>query len=92
MASHNWFEECPYCGFEKMLVSSYRDIYFEVICPICGYARWTDEKIPNAEDVELAKRTISEMKVEEIENVVESYHEENVPLIARLKDEPPSKG
>ena len=75
-----------------MLVSSYRNIYFEVICPICGYARWTDEKIPNAEDVELAKRTISEMKVEEIENVIESYHEENVPLIARLKDEPPSKG
>ncbi len=71
MGSHDWFEQCPYCGFENMLVSSYSGIYFDVICPICGYARWTEEKIPQAEDVELAKRTLRAMSAEEKENVIE---------------------
>ena len=92
MGLHSWHDECPYCGFENMLVSSYRDIYFDVICPVCGYSRWTEEKIPHAQDVELAKQMLKEMSGEERENVIELYHEENVSLIARLKDEPPKQG
>ena len=92
MGSHTWFEQCRYCGFEYMLVSSYSGIYSDVICPICGYARWTEEKIPNTEDVELVKRTLREMSTEERENVIELYHEENVPLIARLRGKPLNQG
>ena len=92
MGSHTWEDRCPYCGFEKMCVSSYDSLHFEAICPICGYERWAEEKIPQTEDIELAMRTISEMNSEEKENVVESYHEKNVPLIVRLKDNPRNRG
>jgi len=92
MGFHNWFEQCPCCDFENMLVSSYRDIYFDVICPVCGYSRWTEEKIPQNEDIELAKETIREMNSEERESVIELYREKNVPLIDLQKDKPLNQG
>jgi uncharacterized Zn finger protein (UPF0148 family) len=85
MGSHSWYEKSSYCGFENLLVSSYKEGYFDIICPICGYSRWTEEKIPQAKDVELAKRTLTEMSTKERENLVELYHEENISLIVRLK-------
>ncbi len=91
MGSHNWFDKCPYCGFENMLVSSNRDVYFEIVCPVCGYSRWTEENIPHVDDIELARRTIREMNDKEREGVIELYHEENVPLITRIKDKPPDQ-
>lgn len=92
MGSHQWTEQCPYCGFENMLVSWYDSLYSNIACPVCGYARWTEEKIPPAEDIELAKRTIREMSMEEMERVTELFYEENTPLITRLKDKPPEQG
>ncbi|MFQ6113823.1 MAG: hypothetical protein ACE5NG_07000, partial [bacterium] len=82
---------CPYCGFENMLISSNGSTYFDVICPICGYARWTEEKIPKTVNIELATRILRKMSTEEKENVIESYYEENIPLIARLKDKSPNQ-
>jgi len=55
MGFHNWSERCAYCGFENMSVSSDGGFYFEAKCPVCGYERWTEEKIPENADVELAK-------------------------------------
>ena len=46
MGFHNWSERCAYCGFENMSVSSDGGFYFEAKCPVCGYERWTEEKIP----------------------------------------------
>ena len=61
MGSHVWAAQCPYCGFEEMIVSSYDSLYFEVSCQICGYAIWTEERLPNDHDVQLAKRALSKM-------------------------------
>jgi hypothetical protein len=91
MSSHSWYDQCRFCGFENMLVSNYSGIYFEVICPICGYTRWTEERIPQVEDIELAKQRLREMNVEERENMIELYYEDNVSLISRLKYEPPNQ-
>lgn len=85
MGSHVWAGQCPYCGFEEMIVSSYDSLYFEVSCQICGYSRWTEEKVPDNFDVELAKRALSEMGAKEKQKAVELYREDNIPLIARLK-------
>lgn len=86
MGSHVWVEKCPYCGFEEMIVSSYDSLYFKGICPICGYARWTEEKVPDNYDIELAKSKLAKMNAKEKHEAVELYHEEHVPLIARLKE------
>lgn len=59
---------------------------------LCGYERWTDEKILDVRDIELAKRAISEIDDEEIEEILELYHENNISLIARLKNEPLNQG
>ena len=92
MGSHTWEDRCPHCGFKGMIVSSYNDIYFDAYCMVCGYERWTDEKIPDVEDVELAKRIISRMSDEEIEEMIESYESGDAPLVTRLKNEPPNQG
>jgi len=75
-----------------MIVRTDGYLNLEMSCPICGYARWTEEKIPNAEDVEAAKLIIATISDEEKEKVVELYHEERVPHIVRLKDKYPNKG
>lgn len=85
MGSHVWVERCPYCGFEEMIVSSYDSLYFEIACPICGYAVWTEGKIPDDSDVETAKHKLSEMNVREKQKAIELYYEDRIPLIARLK-------
>ncbi|MCL5074195.1 MAG: hypothetical protein M1136_00875 [Chloroflexi bacterium] len=85
MGSHVWAEQCPYCGFEDMIVSSYDSFYFEIACQICGYARWVEERVPDNHDVELAKRALSEMDAEEKQKAMQLYGEDNIPLIARLK-------
>ena len=85
MGSHIWTGQCPYCGFEEMSVSSNGSFYFEVNCQICGYARWTEERIPDEHDIELAKRAISKMSAEEKIKAIELYDEDNFPLVARLK-------
>lgn len=85
MGSHTWTTQCPHCSFEEMIVSSGDDFYFEATCPICGYERWTEEKIPDNHDIELAKRKLSEMNADEKQKTIELYHEENIPFIDRLK-------
>ncbi len=85
MGSHAWTSQCAHCGFEEMSVSSYDALYFEAACPICGYARWTEERVPDNYDVELAKRKLAEMDAKEKQKATESYYEDGIPFIARLK-------
>lgn len=92
MGSHTWEDQCSYCGFKGMRVSSYNDLYFDANCPVCGYARWTEEQIPDPEDIELVKRAINEMSDEEIEEMMDLYDEDDVPLVTRLKNELPNQG
>jgi hypothetical protein len=68
-----------------MIVSSYDAIYFEAICPMCGYERWTEERIPDEQDVELVKRKLTEMNADEKQKAIELYYEDNIPFITRLK-------
>jgi len=85
MGSHIWVEQCLYCGFEEMVVSSYNSLYFEVSCPICGYARWTEEKVPDNHDIELAKHALDEMDDKEKQETVELYWDDRISLVARQK-------
>ena len=85
MGSHVWTEKCPYCGFEEMIVSSYNSLYFDVTCQICGYSRWTEEMVPDTQDVELAKRVLSKINEEEKQKAIDLYYEDNISYIARLK-------
>lgn len=85
MGSHIWSEQCPYCGFEEMIVSSYDSFYFEVACQICGYRRWTEETAPGNRDVKRAKQALSRMDDEEKYKAIELYYEDSIPLVARLK-------
>lgn len=86
MGSHVWVERCPYCGFEEMVASTYDSLYFEVTCQICGYAIWTEGRVPSDHDVQLAKRALSRMDDEEKRKALELYCEDNIPLVARLKE------
>jgi len=85
MSSHTWFSECPHCRFEKMIVSSNGSLYIEVSCPICGYLLWTEEKVPDNHDIELAKHKITKMDIKETDKAVEQFYEDNIPLISRSK-------
>jgi hypothetical protein len=91
VGSHVWVEECPYCGFEDVVVSSYNGLYFEVACQICGYARWTEDRVPDNHDAELAKRALSKMGDKEKRKAVELYCEDNIPLVARLRQDCPNE-
>lgn len=86
MGSHNWTQQCPYCGFEEMIVSTGGDFCFEAACPICGYGRWNEEKIPDNCDVEIAKHKLIEMNADEKQKAIEQYHEEKVSLTERLRE------
>lgn len=55
MGFHIWLDKCPHCNFEEMTVSSYNALYFEASCPMCGYERWTEEKIPDNNEIAFAK-------------------------------------
>lgn len=83
MGSHTWAEQCGHCGFEEMIVSSCDTLYFEATCPICGYARWIKEKVPNDYEVEMAKLRLAKMNAEEKEKAIELYYEDSIPFIAR---------
>lgn len=85
MGSHVWMEQCPYCGFEEMIAFSHDSLYFEVTCQICGYARWTEERVPHNHDVELAKEALSKMDEKEKQKAMELYSEDYTPFIVRLK-------
>ena len=85
MGSHTWTEQCPYCGFKEIIASSYNSLYFEAACPICGYSKWTEEKVPDKQTVEQAKHELSRMSSEEQQEALEFYLENNIPLIVRLK-------
>jgi hypothetical protein len=85
MGSHNWMVQCPYCGFDEMPVSSCDTNYFEMGCPICGYARWTEEKVPDNYDVKLAKHKLVGMSTEEKQKAAELYYEDKIALVSRLK-------
>ncbi len=85
MGFHKWTGECPYCGFEAMSASSCDAQDFEMACPICGYAKWTEEKIPDHHDVEFAKRKLAEMRAEEKRKFAELFYEDGIPLVSRLK-------
>jgi len=92
MGCHVWLEQCPYCGFEEMMVSTYDTLDFEIICQICGYTKWPEQKVPDSSDVELAKKALSEMDAKEKQKAVELYYADSIPLIARLKGESPNSG
>jgi len=85
MGSHVWAEQCPCCGFEEMIVSSDGHMYIEVACQICGYRRWTEERVPNAHDIKKAKRILSKMDDKEKLKAKELYCNNNTPLIDRLR-------
>lgn len=85
MGSHSWFSQCPHCGFERMIVSSLNDFYFDANCPICGYSTWTEERIPEIKDIDLAKRKLTEMDASQKDNAIEQFYEDDVPFIARFK-------
>lgn len=86
MGFHSWTEQCPYCGFEEMNISSDGVSYFEVICPVCGYVKWVEEKLPGSHDIEIAKQTLCKMDAERKQKAIELYYEDNLPLIKRLKN------
>ena len=86
MGSHVWVAQCPCCGFEEMIVSSYDSLYFEATCQICGYAKWTEESVPDNHDVQLAKQALGKMDDKEKQKALELYYEDNIPLVVRLKE------
>lgn len=83
MGTHTWNEDCPACDFGGMIVSVDRDTYFGADCPVCGYRRWTEEKMPDAEQLELAKKLLSEMSAEQLEQVLVECDEEGIALVER---------
>ena len=86
MGTHTWTAQCPQCGFEKMIVSSYNNFHFELNCQICGYAKWTDENTPKPSDVATARQLLNKMDTQAKQKAIEEYCEDGIPLIARSKE------
>jgi uncharacterized Zn finger protein (UPF0148 family) len=85
MGCHQWIEQCSYCGFEEMNISSDGFFYLEAFCPICGYEKWTEEKIPDDQNVQAAKRTLSGMSNEEKQKAIDLYYEDGLSFVKRVK-------
>jgi len=85
MGYHSWTYTCAHCNFEEMRVCTDGYFHLEMCCPICGYAMWTEEKVPRTQDVELAKLSLSKMSVEEQEKAIEQFLEDNIPLVIGSK-------
>jgi len=85
MGSHIWFEQCPHCDFEEMIVCTDGYLNLEMSCPICGYIRWTQEKAPKVQDIEIARKKTAEMDAEEKQKAIDMYYEDNFPLVRRLR-------
>ncbi|MCS7306806.1 MAG: hypothetical protein NZ602_17060 [Thermoguttaceae bacterium] len=85
------YVECPFCGFDHMEFSggdhgSYAEYWFEMYCPICGFARWTDGKDPDLADVEWAKEKVKELTPEEVEQITDLFKEDGVPLVKKFRE------
>jgi len=85
MGSHMWHDRCPHCGFDGMVVWSYNQVYLEAACPMCGYEISPDERIPSGGDLELIKEALVGMNASDKKRVVESWWNDRVPLVVKLK-------
>lgn len=87
MGFHTWVEKCPCCGFEEMTVAGSADFHFEAQCPICGYAKWSEEKFPKIRDIQVAKDLLTQLPPDRIQESIELYQEDSIPLVERVKKE-----
>jgi hypothetical protein len=71
-----------------MQVSSLNGEYIDVACPICGYSRWTEEKMPTPKEVQLSKDRLNLMNMREKEKAVNLFYKRRTPLVSRLKNKP----
>ena len=85
MGCHQWIEQCAHCGFKEMNISSDGFTYVEALCPICGYEKWTEERIPDTQTVQSAKQILSFMSGEEKEKAIDLYYEDGIPFAKRVK-------
>jgi uncharacterized Zn finger protein (UPF0148 family) len=69
-----------------MRISVSSNFYFEIICPMCGYTRWVEEKLPDEHDLELVKQSLAKMSYEERQKTAELCYEEGVSFVDRLKN------
>lgn len=85
MGSHIWYDRCPQCGFDEMVVQSYGPLYFEVACPMCGYETTPNVRIPTSSDLELVKQALVWMDASDKEGVVEAWWQDRISLVDRLR-------
>lgn len=81
MGSHSWVETCPSCGYAGM--EAY-DCHGDTgtNCPICGYRTWTERQEPDQDKVELAKKLISTLSEQRIQDALERHwYDDSTPLI-----------
>lgn len=86
MGTHVWTDRCDHCGFEDMQVSTYDSFYHDVVCQICGYRRWTEERTPSHADIDLAKQALRGMSNSAKERAVMQHEEDGIPLVVRLRN------
>jgi hypothetical protein len=86
VGSHVWTDQCPCCAFEKMNVSTYDSLHFDVTCQICGYKRWTEERIPPRHDIYLAKQLLRNMDHSGKERAIIQHSEDGIPLVIRSRE------
>jgi len=84
MGMHTWTDKCPYCGFEEMFVSADNNDNFEIACQICGYTKWTEEKIPDNKATKFAVQTLSKMDEDEKQKAIDLFNDDRIPLVVRL--------
>jgi len=66
------------------ITNNYDGEYFDEYCPICGYTKCTEEKIPSDCDTVLAKEKQKMMSEEEKERAIELFYEDGKSLIDRF--------
>ena len=93
MGDHSDLGECPFCEFEEMRMyygfRNYAYYYMEMFCPLCGFARWTDGKDPEKEDVELAKRLRKQIDLRRLRKAIEVlWEDQNIILVNKYRENP----
>lgn len=85
MGSHMWYDQCPYCGFDEMVVQSDGLACLEAACPMCGYEIRPGWRIPAGGELERVRRALDRMSTSDKAGIVESWWDDRVPFVDRLK-------
>lgn len=85
MSYHRWHSQCPYCGFDHLIVESDGGLNFALACPLCGFESSTLQREPTTKDVALAVHILTQFDERQRRDLAESWWDDKTPFVQKIR-------